>query len=324
MTFRPHGPANTRQVKNAMGTGLVEGCVTTINSGNNKQFDISEGTLRFLDNTTDPLKPIFAERFFPGEEGIDIVSTNDGTHVVIDDTLTVITETAAGFDGPSQNRNRVELAFVFHIGDNPIDLIIPTYSNIGINTEFTAVDLMKAVGRIRLGGLRISANGANMMLDRSLGQEYSPYFENFSNDNEDPSTLPLDVEIAFSFTPGWSDTAGGITFGAFTQNISPAVFDDLTGGAIEPNGIVNNNSAQIMRIFEINRGFSVRYGTVVYISIAAAVDALLVDPFVATTVFEDTAFRGFLVVRGGATDISLSTDALFFDPMSNFVKQGLD
>jgi len=321
MTLRPHGPANTRQVKNNMGTGLTKDCFVSINSGNNKQFDVSPGTLRFLDNTTDPLKPVFTEKFFPGENGIDINLTGSAntTTVAIDDTLTVFAENFTGPDTRTQNRNRVQIAIVFHIGDNPIISILPLISNLNIDSQFAAVDLMKSVGRIRQTGLRISSNGANLMLDRSSGTETSPFFENFENNPEDPSTLILLSSIAFSFAPTWSDGAGGTAVGALVTNIDPSVFDDGTGGTTEPNGTVNNNNAQIIRIFELNAAFAFTYGAVVYNNISAAADSVMTEQFTATDVFGGSAFRGFLIVRGGATDLSLSTDALFFNPPTDFV-----
>lgn len=320
MSLNSSGPKNTRQVKNGMSTGVVSGMAMSINGSNNKQVDISSGTVRFLDNTTDPLKPVFVEKFFPGSTE-DIITTGVGTHYSLKQDLTVEKETFTGLDTATEMRSKIELGAAVHFGDAPIVRTLSFFSNVAINTQLNICDLSRAVGRIRQSGLALSANGANLSIDRATGVEYSPFFENFTISALDPSTLALPAVAPVSFFHSWRDGSGGWNTSATITVIAPSVYDDGTGGVSGPAGAVANNQAQIMRVGEVNLSTIVEYGQTKYNSIAAAVDALPTEQHDTSIFAANTALRGYLIVRGGATDLSDAADALFFAPASDFVLQ---
>jgi len=74
-----------------------------------------------------------------------------------------------------------------------------------------------------------------------------------------------------------------------------------------------------MRVYESSGNVGLLYGQTKYNSISAALDALLHEQFTQSPFFVNTAFRGFIVVRGGAANLSLPADALIFQPTSPFV-----
>lgn len=317
----PNRPTNTRQNINDMSTAIITGCGISINSGNNKQVDFEPGRVQFIDNTTNALQPVFIEKVFPGIQGVDIVIAGVGTHYALKKDLTIEKESFSGLDTASQMRDQLELGAAVHIGDTPITRVLPFYSNIMPDHQLSMVDGFRAMGRVRQNGLRISANSTNLKVDRAAGVEYSPFFENFQNSKKDPSTLTFSEMLAFDFFHTWKDGSGSWNTGAIVDVITPGVYDDGTGGVGAPNGAVGNNSAQIMRVFEVNESPTIQYGQQTYISINQAVDAIATEQFEASIFAVNTAFRGHLVVRGGATDLSDPADALFFAPTSDFVLQ---
>ena len=74
-----------------------------------------------------------------------------------------------------------------------------------------------------------------------------------------------------------------------------------------------------MRLYESSGNFGILYGQIRYNSISSALDALLHEQFAQSPFFIRTAFRGFIIIRGGATDLTDPSDALIFQPTSPFV-----
>lgn len=325
MSFGSKIPANTNQVKNLLSTSVIKGCEVTVNSGNNKLFDVAEGIVRFVDNTTNPQLPNFkGDKFFPGATGVATQITVTSTKVSIQEDLTVLTETTPPFGvDNSESRDRVDLATLIHFGDNPIVIIAPSTGNLGLDVSAQLGDFMRAVGHIRMSDLRISANGVNLSFDISSGTEFSQFSPDRIPTPKDPTNDSISAKSPASFFFSWQDGSGGWNASGLTTFLNVDAFDDGTGGASEPNGVIGPAKAGIWRVYEINESVGVLYPQQFYNGLSDAVDALPTEVFEQSTFFQATSFRGVIITLGSATDLSDIAQALFFDPETDFVETRL-
>jgi hypothetical protein len=96
------------------GTGLVSGGAVTINSGDNTTFDISAGTLFFIDQYTDPENPVIEEIIYPGAIGITptYLNTHQATYISLDRDGSIIQTTNKLT--PRDRREFIHLAIAIH------------------------------------------------------------------------------------------------------------------------------------------------------------------------------------------------------------------
>jgi hypothetical protein len=316
-------PANTNQVKNLLSTSIIDGLdLSTANVvlGVSADIIVSSGVARFVDNFTNPLKPSQKDKPFSGETlvGVDISLP---VKVVMDENLNVTTEVFAGVDGPTERRTRVELGVV-----GPQGTPIKVRSLIGFDTQNQVKDASQAYGISRKSGLRLEANGVNLTFNRTAGVEFSPFYPNYPSDKKDLSDASVLAFEPVIFFDTWHDATqpSGFNFSLNNTILRVGVFDDGDADSTGPDGIVANNSAQIFRVYETFGTVGVLFGQTSYISIAAAVDALSTETFIQSPLVNEAGFRGFIIARGGATDLSLTSDALFFPPPMNLITTRLD
>jgi len=314
----------TNNFRNLYSTCLIKGCDVTINGGDNTKFDIASGTVIHTDNFTDPLNPTGGGvQAFPAVTGIPIAA-DPATLVFIDLNLTpiaLVSPSLAINDIASARRDGVNLAIIQHPA-GVITSIDPIVSTIGIDYIHQIKDLSSAVGAIRLSGLRIAPNGANLSLDRKAGIFYSQFYENYFVDKKNPSQITAAQETAFSFLPIWRLLAGGSDIGASVTVIDPSVYDDGTAVALdtEPQGIVNNNQAQNLRVYEVGGSgtFVIEYGQILYTTLSLAVESAFSEIHVTSGLVENTSLRAIISIRGGAADLSNVIDAVILNPPTDF------
>ncbi len=325
VSMRSFIPANTNQVKNLLSTSVVKGCDVTINSGDNKKADISSGIVRYVDNTTDAQLPNFkGDKFFPGATAVSMQSAFTSTKISIQEDLTVLTEGAPPFGvDNAESRDRVDLATAIHFGDNPIQIIAPSTGNLGVDLTAILGDFMRAVGHIRKTGLKVTPNGANLSIDLSFGTEFSQFSPERISAPKNPTNDGIGAKTPASFFHSWQDGSGGWNASSLTTFINVDVFDDGTGGASEPNGAIGPAKAGIWRVYEVNESVGVLYPQQFYNGLSDALDSLPTEVFEQSTFFEATSFRGSIIILGSAAALDNVSQALFFDPSTDFVETRL-
>lgn len=312
-------PANTNQVKNLLSTGILSGCFITTSDVQATTADvtISVGVARFVDNHTNPLLPNFKGDFNIATQTLQNVNVSLGAKIILNEDLTITSEVFTATDSASQRRTRIELAIIGAGGQ-----VLRAYSNLAFDTSNLLKDTMEAVGIVKMSGFDMSANGTNLSLSIAEGNEYSQFFGNYdAPSNLDPLNEIIAAKSLVSFFETWQDSSvpGGFNLRFSRTTLNPSVYDDGDSSGSVPDGIVQTNSAQIMRVYESSGSVGVLYGQTKYNSIAAALDALLHEQFVQSPFFINTSLRGFIIIRGGATDLSDPSDALIFQPVSPFI-----
>lgn len=316
MSSRSFIPANTNQVKNLLSTGVVKGGGVTIANigGGTADVTIEESLLRYVDNFTDPKLPNFIGDKLLSETttlGVDITVTRK---IIIDSDLNVTFPVFTGIDGPEDRRVRVELGILAANAG----AFIPTYSSLAYDVNALLRDSTEAYGIVRILGNKLEPN-TNLSFKRTAGRDFVPTAVNFQDNIKDPlNDVTTEVDPVTFFT-SWQDGSGGFNRSFGNTLLDPTVYDDGAGGVSAPSGVVSTNQAQIFRVYEIGGSFGVSHGQTRYINIAAALDAIFTEQEVLFGNFIGTGLRGFIVVRGGATNLTLPADALIFDPQTDFV-----
>ena len=297
--------ANTR-----FSTSLITGGEVIINGGDNTAIDIAAGTGFYIDNTTDPLNPFpqkvswsafLAEAIPVGSQfltfiGLDLSS---GTAVVV---LQATNWT------PQQRRTIVTLALAIHTGQIEIESIGSDYS-FGLDIRPTLTDLSKSLLSINVGGGNIfGPNGANLNIDKSAGSTFG-IGSNYQNDKESPNITTDASILVASFFYTYQDGVGGFTNGPDTVLIDPTQWDDGSGtlAAVQTS---NTWTTQRIWFFTETATVIIHYGQTEYGTLVDAQADINTEVFVKNFGLV-TGFRGWLMVRKGAIDLSLIADAKF-------------
>lgn len=296
---------------NKMGTCLVTGCTLSINADPTK-FDISSGTLRFLNNYSNPLSPTYTEITYAGSTGNTVtnLATQDATYVSID-VSSVLYQSATKISGAT-TRTQVLLGALVHTNRTSITSADSNTEVVGFDIPNVISDISLAIGPISSGN-EYSGNATNPLRINKAAGTFTQTGINWKNSKQNPNIITAPQSLGATFLATWRDGAGGWTTLAKTD-IIPGRYDDGTGGATQPNGLVANNKWTLMKIFYLPnfQVSGIEFGQTVYNSLAEA-EANKSAPTTDNPALAAIPFRGWLAVRGGATDLKLAADAAFID-----------
>ena len=167
-------------------------------------------------------------------------------------------------------------------------------------------DLIEGIGFFNISGNVFSANGANLSINKSLGSVFKQG-SNFINSNKNPHTLTLPALIAPSNIR--YRTQSGVETGN-TSVISPNFWDDA-GVVTAMTG--TRWSIQRICVFQSNL-VRIQYGQATYGNLSEAVQATSTEAFIIEqNILENGLFRGLLIVRRNATDLTDASRALFIE-----------
>lgn len=296
--------AATAAVGEALSTGLMTGGVPAIN-GDTTKFDVTAGSARVVDNTTDPLNPVVSKFTWTAftAETVDNIGSQLVTYLSINSSGVLIQR--ASLPTATQRRTDVFLGVLVHTNQTILNAIndIPT---VGIDIGAQLEDVIQsAIGFINISGNEITANGANLSIDKALGKIFKPGV-NFATDNTSPHTKTLTAMPLATFRYRTQDG----TEGSDVTLVDPANYD--VGGTVTAIA-GSNNQATIQRINVFSSNIiRTQYGQTIYSNIAAAIESFTPDVFVTeTNIGENGLLLGYLIVRKGATDLSDAGDARF-------------
>jgi len=175
---------------------------------------------------------------------------------------------------------------------------------VAFNAHSTAYDLADALGFINKSGNLFSANGANLTLDKSVGELFATG-SNYDSATDNPHTKTLAALTGLTFQYRYSDGSNGATGTAIT----PDVLDDGAGGTTA----VGNNQWSVQRIYSfISNNVKIQLGVTDYASKADAISGIASELFVTEpSIAANGLLRGWLVVKKGATDLSDTAEAQF-------------
>jgi len=294
-------------------TGVVSGGVLIINPEDPTEYIITAGSGYYITGSlTDPeyklvTWPQIIKRpdAFPTSGS---VATTSRTNVAIAADGTVF-EKSSRFT-PEQYRDYIVLGRLAHVGTNTIQrtlsLPLTAYAR-----GYHWFDLASALGIINVNGNIFSPAGSNRQIQKSAGQTYR-VGSNYKNDPEFPDITSDPTSNPTTFAYRWRNGSGGFNEAPVTTFVSGGLYDNGTGTL----ATVNNNQWTTQRIyyFGATNTTRIQFGQFVYNSLSAALSAIQTELFVADpNLLEDAAFRAFLVLRGGAANLSNIADAEFLE-----------
>jgi len=240
---------------------------------------------------------------------LNYLTTSDFTRLYIDENGELQQQTSA-FDH-TDPLNRIILGTISHIDRSTIALVT-NKQNVAYDEFHRLYELFDTFGPIKKQGLNVSANGANLRLNRSSG-EALVIGANYVNDFEEPDTVDLDAQtpavIARIYRDGFGDFVYDTNGLSFYTDVDPTKYDDNSGTL----QTVNNNQWTIQRLYmfpNLSNVIMSYYGRVIYNSYAGALAGVQDEVFTeAEITAQNAVFLGYLILRGGAANLTLVADA---------------
>lgn len=296
-------------------TGLKTGGLLTINADTTK-FDIAEGSGLIADVHSNPAVPTVT--WITWTQKLANVTTYLATH----ESSWIGINAAGGIEQRAGEFTGIETASIIVIGKldhlSGTITLAETLPIVVANVAQHFDYFLKERGPFIVEGNAYEANATNLKIKRTEGEIYSRGI-NFVNDNRRPHVLYTGDESPCNLIYNYNNGSGGWTLSSVVTDIDPDHWDDTTGTlAHVPDG---KFTIQIISCHPQSSGViinNIQYGQAVYDNMLDAIYNL--KTAVNYNHNNDTdLYRAYLVVAKGATNISESTQARFF----NSGKRGL-
>jgi len=273
-------------------TGFLQGLQLSINVDPTK-YNIAPGYYVVTD-FTNLAQPVVKIITYPGATGLTpaYLASANSTYIALDINGNVVPSASPFSD--AQRRTLAIVGNVVHSNNSTINVTNEIKAPIvAIGNQLH--DFMKAIGFLNESGNIYSANGANLQINKSLGDIWGMGIN--ASDYTQPHKLTIGAQTALTFAYRFQN---GDQL-ADTQNINPNIYD--VGGT---STATPSNKWTIQRINLFQSGISrIQPGQTIYNSFNDAVTALPTQPFVTEQNIADNAvFRCYLIVQQGTTNLA--------------------
>lgn len=293
-----------KYLSSGLGSGVASGGVLSIGSPNTT-FSITDGK-GYLLSGVDSDVPVMATVSWSGKTNVAAtqIAANPISWVSIDSNGDIQQRIAP--PTAAQRRAEIQLGVLVHVDRAVIDAV----NNEQVPSAFAVqqvADLMAGLGFFNISGNVISANGANLNIDKSVGVMFGQGI-NYANDYNDPHKLSLPAITAASFQYRFLDGTNGVTGTAVDPNIK-----DVAGVSTA----VGTNKFTVQRVYSFtSNNVKIQPGQTEYTSLSDAEAAIPEEGFVTEpSIKANGLLRGFLIVQEGATDLSSPTSAKFISAL---------
>lgn len=257
------------------------------------------------------------------EPSIQYVQWNDFTGVTVDnisenfcyiyiDSSGNLQQQTTSFTS-DQYRDSIVIGVLCHIDHATINLVT-NHQNVAYEDPDRLTQLFELFGPMKKSGLLLSAYSTDLRLNRSSGKVLK-IGVNYENNQFEPDKIDLSAASPSGTCRLYRDGSGGFVFdtngGAFYTVVDPGFYDNGSGTL----QVVNNNQWTVQRLYLFPNNpndIVCYYGVSVYNSQDDAIAGIDAENFSeATITAENAVFLGYLIIRGGATNLSILTDAKF-------------
>lgn len=295
-------------------TGILYGGQLSANIGGST-FSVAGGIGQFIGWTANQygVFPTLTEVTWGDITGatLNYLATSDFTRLYIDENGNLQQQTAE-FDH-TDSRTKLIIGTLSHIDQATISLVT-NKQHTAYAPQHRVYELFDTFGPIKKSGMNISANGANLSLNVSAGEALVIGL-NYPNDFNEPDHIDYVAQTPADIARIYRDGSGDFIYDtnsfAFYTVVDPSKYDDNSGTL----QTVNNNQWTIQRLYvfpNLQNVVMSYYGTVIYNSYDDALAGVGDEEFSESTITSSNAvFLGYLVLRGGAADLSSISDAHF-------------
>lgn len=286
-------------------TGIYTGGVLSAGATTGT-FDISAGEGFYIDSNTDfhlvkdnVQTVTIAART---NEAITNILAQPVTYISINENDTIVQ--SATFPTPQQRRESIFLGVIVHSDNVNVNAV----NNLQVSANDIAaqsVDVMEALGFFNLEGNRITANGANLSIDKSIGKAFKRG-ANYASNKFDPHTLDLALQTPVTFRYRNQDSSEG----ADTTLIDPTTYDNSGVTATVPA----NNNATIQRVYMFpSGGLRIQRGQEVFSNFNEAIAAVGKEGFLVEPNIEANGLLlASIVTTKNASDLTDDATAQIF------------
>lgn len=295
----PSGEDDTARI--SLSTGLLTGCVLSINGGDNTKYDMTAGTGIHVDNTTTPGVPIITPVTMSAiTGGIPLsIATETVTFICFDKAGTLITTSTES--SPADRRDLVVVGAVSHSDNVTVD---STFQNPNLPNDAAAQaqDIMQALGFFSTGGNQITGVGGTMTVGKGAGSGFDRG-RNHAVNPKDPHNFQMAALTPATLFQILQDT----TQVSISPTIDPTQYDNA--GVLTTVPANNNATISYIYIFPGNEVVYL-FGQEVFSTLSDAIAAAGTETVV---VPPDLASGGLLLARvinrKVATDITDANDS---------------
>lgn len=284
------------------GNGVISGCNLSVNVFNNTQINISPGAYVIIDNSS-YTNPKYNRISFPGVTEVPITNfTANATYIALDVNQNVVQKSSPYTQ--SERRNLCILGVAVHSNHTNINVVNAT-PDVAIGTHCQLMGFFDVFGTINKSGNVISANGANLRINKSAGTIFKRgvgYSTNGNFNEIDLGSLVGPSNIRYRRSDG-TEYSDRDTVDLYYQTDSSTI-------APIPS---NRYSIQRIVLFQSNL-LRIQYGPQIYSTMELAAAAISSETFtLESNMAENGIVRCFLIVRGGITNLSNPLDARFVE-----------
>lgn len=279
-------------------TGVRSGAAMTINGGDPTKFDIASG-VGYIVNYATPSAPTIKKISigpFTAQTVTNLASA-DFTWVMIDSSGSIVQQTSV--PTAAQRRTNIVLGRLNHSDRTNL-----SFANTIPDFEFSPIsqigDLMDSLGPFNISGNLISANGANLSLNKSSGSIFQKSFNyNTSTNNPHVSTTPGITLLSFAY----QNKTGGP--GSYVTVLDPTTYDN-GGTTTTIPGSGANSSVQRVYLFASNT-LRIQRGQATYSSLANALNSFQNESFVVSPLIKDFGVLiAYIAIRKDCTNLKSS------------------
>jgi len=286
------------------GTGILTPSLLSINADPTK-FDLQAGQGYIIDNWTNPLVPVATLVTWGAftAQTATYRTTDTATTIMINSSGAIVQQVAP--PSHADYRDYIVIGKLIHttkaniLGTAPFVRAIPS-------SDLMAYDLANFLG-VLARGVEITANGANLNLNRSAGSLFRVGCSAAAG-LKDPNESDLGAVSAISFQYRYRNGTGGFKADAPTTSVSPSVYDDGDGTLGDPG--VGKYTVQRVYVFTNGNTFIVP-GQTIYNNMDDAKAGILTERPVLDPQLADANLRAFIAIKRGTTNLQTAADAYF-------------
>lgn len=315
--FRYHGhDLSIDHLTENVPTGILNGGV--LSKANSTQFTITagNGVINILNKSnSDPHPEIKQVSWSQQTITVSNLDSNEtdqlNSWIYIDNTGTVQQQATPLTD--AQKRSNILIGSAIH--SEGVLKFVKTFPLTGYNNMSQISEFIQTFGPMKKSGHTVSANGANLSIDRASGVAFA-LGRNYANDAENPSTVSDAAKTTCVIHRYYGDGSNGFVLddgasGNGYTTLDVGKYDDGSGTLANVSG--GHFSVQRLYYFPGTPNIVIAYyGRDEYNSMDTAENNYLKENFVeANNTAEQAIYLGAVIVKGGATALNATADAKF-------------
>lgn len=314
--FRYHGhDLSIDYITEVLATGILNGGELT--KANNTQFTIAagDGIINNLNKAanSDPHPELTKVEWTQQTITVDGLDANDTTQlnswIYVDSTGTVQQQSYSFTD--AQKRTNIIIGSAIH--SEGVLKFVKTFPITAYSSSSQLTEFANLFGALKKSGHNITANGANLSIDRAAGVSFA-IGRNYVTDPENPSTVSDSSRSICAIHRYYRDGSNGFVLddgtsgGGYTE-LDPGKYDDGTGTLATVSG--GHYSVQRLYYFPGTPSIVVAYyGHDSYASMDDAEKNYIYEDFLeAENTADQAIYLGAIILKGSATALNDSAQA---------------